>query len=76
MGLINVDSIINDSSFLSQSKKFISSLDSAIGKNESRPKYIYPNDIDRQNAANYMIIYIYDNKKKLSYISTYIHPDI
>lgn len=63
MGLINVDSIINDSSFLSQSKKFISSLDSAIGKNESRPKYIYPNDIDRQNAANYMIIYIYDNKK-------------
>lgn len=63
MGLINVDSIINDSSFLSQSKKFISSLDSATGKNELRPKYIYPNDIDRQNAANYMIIYIYDNKK-------------
>ena len=63
MGLINVDSIINDSSFLSQSKKFISSLDSASGSSDLKPKYIYPNDIDRQNAANYMVVYIYDNKK-------------
>lgn len=67
MGLLNVDSIINDSTFLSSTKKFISALDSSTGEpgTSAQPKYVYPNDIDRQNAANYMIIYIYDNKENL-----------
>lgn len=63
MGLINVDSLINDSTFLSSTQKFVSSLNSAVGSgDEIKPKYVYPNDIDRQAAGNYMIIYIYDNK--------------
>lgn len=65
MGLLNVDSLINNSTYLSSTKKFISSLDSAVGSSDSdvKPKYVYPKDIDRQTAANYMIIYIYDDKK-------------
>lgn len=63
MGLLNVDSLINDSTFLSSTQKFVSSLNSAVGSgDEIKPKYVYPNDIDRQAAGNYMIIYIYDNK--------------
>lgn len=61
-GFINVDSLVNNS-FKGATKKFMSSLDSAIGKIDTlKPKYIYPNDIDKKSTANYMIIYIYDNK--------------
>lgn len=61
-GFINVDSLVNNS-FKSATKKFMSSLDSAVGKSDAiKPKYIYPKDIDKLSTANYMIIYVYDNK--------------
>lgn len=61
-GFINVDSIVNNT-FTSATKKFMSSLDSAVGKSSAlKPKYIYPKDIDKLSTANYMIIYVYDNK--------------
>ncbi|MBO7044718.1 baseplate tail-tube junction protein [bacterium] len=61
-GFINVDSIVNNT-FKSATKKFMSSLDSAVGKSSAlKPKYIYPKDIDKLSTANYMIIYVYDNK--------------
>lgn len=61
MGFINIDSIKNSSAFKSQTKNFISALNYSAGTGELKPKYIYPKDIDRQNLANYMIIYVYDN---------------
>jgi hypothetical protein len=61
MGFINIDSIKNSSAFKSTTKNFISALNYSAGTGELKPKYIYPKDIDRQNLASYMIIYVYDN---------------
>ena len=61
-GFVNVDSLVNNT-FTSATKKLMSSLDSVVGaSNELKPKYIYPKDIDNLATANYMIIYVYDNK--------------
>lgn len=64
MGILNLSSLVNKSPFLSKTKSFVSSLDSVASKDSDiRPKYVYPNDMDRQAEANYMIIYVYDLEK-------------
>lgn len=65
-GFLNVDSLVNNS-FKSATKKLMSSLDSVVGATDAiKPKYIYPKDIDNLSTANYMIIYVYDNKHNSS----------